>query len=139
MNICVVSTFDGTTDDYMEMFNTTKETQRWWSVEVMWDNDSNQSDLIDKLLQLSCNKNSINFTPSFDMPSNTDENAGLNRKREELMVKLTSALNRIIKKSTKILTNQANAFKIKEKALTSDEEDGDSYFRSKNQINIHSQ
>ena len=25
MNICVVSTFDGTTDDYMEMFNTTKE------------------------------------------------------------------------------------------------------------------
>ena len=25
MNICVVSTFEGTTDDYMEMFNTTKE------------------------------------------------------------------------------------------------------------------
>ena len=25
MNICVVSTFNGTTDDYMEMFNTTKE------------------------------------------------------------------------------------------------------------------
>ena len=25
MNICVVSTFDGTTDDYMEMFNFTKE------------------------------------------------------------------------------------------------------------------
>ena len=25
MNICVVSTFDATTDDYMEMFNTTKE------------------------------------------------------------------------------------------------------------------
>ena len=25
MNICVVSTFDGTTDDYMEMFNVTKE------------------------------------------------------------------------------------------------------------------
>ena len=25
MNICVVSTFDGTTDDYMEMFNSTKE------------------------------------------------------------------------------------------------------------------
>ena len=25
MNICVVSTFDGTTDDYMEMFNKTKE------------------------------------------------------------------------------------------------------------------
>ena len=25
MNICVVSTFDGTTDDYMEMFDTTKE------------------------------------------------------------------------------------------------------------------
>ena len=25
MNICVVSTFDGTTDDYMEMFNATKE------------------------------------------------------------------------------------------------------------------
>ena len=25
MNICVVSTFDGTTNDYMEMFNTTKE------------------------------------------------------------------------------------------------------------------
>jgi hypothetical protein len=25
MNICVASTFDGTTNDYMEMFNTTKE------------------------------------------------------------------------------------------------------------------
>ncbi len=25
MNICVVSTFDGTTDDYMEMFNATKD------------------------------------------------------------------------------------------------------------------
>tara|TARA_Y100000590_G_scaffold63658_1_gene68308 strand:+ start:392 stop:676 length:285 start_codon:yes stop_codon:yes gene_type:complete len=25
VNICVVSTFDGTTDDYMEMFNATKE------------------------------------------------------------------------------------------------------------------
>ena len=25
MNICVVSTFNGTTDDYLEMFNTTKE------------------------------------------------------------------------------------------------------------------
>ena len=25
MNICVVSTFNGTTDDYIEMFNTTKE------------------------------------------------------------------------------------------------------------------
>ncbi len=25
MNICVVSTFDGTTDDYIEMFNATKE------------------------------------------------------------------------------------------------------------------
>ena len=25
MNICVVSTFDGTTNDYMEMFNSTKE------------------------------------------------------------------------------------------------------------------
>ena len=25
MNRCVVSTFDGTTDDYMEMFNATKE------------------------------------------------------------------------------------------------------------------
>ena len=25
MNICVVSTFNGTTDDYMEMFNATKE------------------------------------------------------------------------------------------------------------------
>ncbi len=25
MNICVVSTFEGTTDDYMEMFNSTKE------------------------------------------------------------------------------------------------------------------
>ena len=25
MNVCIVSTFEGTTDDYMEMFNTTKE------------------------------------------------------------------------------------------------------------------
>ena len=25
MNICIVSTFEGTTNDYMEMFNTTKE------------------------------------------------------------------------------------------------------------------
>ena len=25
MNMCIVSTFDGTTDDYMEMFNATKE------------------------------------------------------------------------------------------------------------------
>ncbi len=25
MNICVVSTFEGNTDDYMEMFNATKE------------------------------------------------------------------------------------------------------------------
>ncbi len=25
MNVCVVSTFEGTTDDYMEMFNATKD------------------------------------------------------------------------------------------------------------------
>ena len=25
MNICVISTFEGNTDDYMEMFNATKE------------------------------------------------------------------------------------------------------------------
>ena len=25
MNVCVVSTFEGTTEDYMEMFNATKE------------------------------------------------------------------------------------------------------------------
>ena len=25
MNVCVVSTFEGTTEDYMEMFNSTKE------------------------------------------------------------------------------------------------------------------
>jgi len=25
MNVCIVSTFQGTTDDYMEMFNATKE------------------------------------------------------------------------------------------------------------------
>ena len=25
MNVCIVSTFEGTTEDYMEMFNTTKE------------------------------------------------------------------------------------------------------------------
>ena len=25
MNICIVSTFEGTTEDYMEMFNTTKD------------------------------------------------------------------------------------------------------------------
>jgi len=32
MNICVVSTFDGTTDDYMEMFNATKEKEQIFSV-----------------------------------------------------------------------------------------------------------
>ena len=25
MNVCIVSTFDGNTDDFMEMFNATKE------------------------------------------------------------------------------------------------------------------
>ncbi len=25
MNVCIVSTFEGTTEDYMEMFNTTKD------------------------------------------------------------------------------------------------------------------
>jgi hypothetical protein len=25
MNVCIVSTFEGTTEDYMEMFNATKE------------------------------------------------------------------------------------------------------------------
>ena len=25
MNVCIVSTFEGTTEDYMEMFNSTKE------------------------------------------------------------------------------------------------------------------
>ena len=25
MNVCIISTFDGTTEDYMEMFNATKE------------------------------------------------------------------------------------------------------------------
>ena len=28
MNVCVVSTFEGTTEDYIEMFNATKEKKK---------------------------------------------------------------------------------------------------------------
>ena len=28
MNVCIVSTFEGTTEDYMEMFNTTKDSAK---------------------------------------------------------------------------------------------------------------
>ena len=33
MNICMVSTFEGTTEDYMEMFNSTKEKSEGFMVE----------------------------------------------------------------------------------------------------------
>lgn len=33
MNVCVVSTFEGTTEDYMEMFNSTKEKSEGFMVE----------------------------------------------------------------------------------------------------------
>ena len=33
MNVCVVSTFEGTTEDYMEMFNSTKEKSKGFMVE----------------------------------------------------------------------------------------------------------
>ena len=29
MNVCIPSTFDGTTEDYMEMFNATKEKTKY--------------------------------------------------------------------------------------------------------------
>ena len=33
MNVCVVSTFEGTTEDYMKMFNSTKEKSEGFMVE----------------------------------------------------------------------------------------------------------
>ena len=33
MNVCIISTFDGTTEDYMEMFNATKEKTKEFMVD----------------------------------------------------------------------------------------------------------
>ena len=35
MNVCIVSTFEGTTEDYMEMFNATKEKGKGFMADII--------------------------------------------------------------------------------------------------------
>jgi hypothetical protein len=99
------------------LFNVTQENQRFWSIELSYDTSLTSDNILDKLLGLSNSKQSIKFTPDIDRPEDETENANENDKRQELIARITVALNDSIKKVSTILSNQATEWKNKENVL----------------------
>mgnify|MGYP000642799245 CR=1 FL=1 len=93
------------------LFNVTQENQRFWSIELKYNTDDTDDNVLDELLGLSNSKQSIKFTPDEELPADTSENASENHKRQELNARITKALNRAIKKANQELSKQAREWK----------------------------
>ena len=98
------------------LFNVTDEKMRFWSIELNYNTDDSENrNLIDELLGLSNSKQHLKFTPDKDRPDDESENAEFHDKKQELISKITIALNNGIKKATEILGRQAREWSAFEK------------------------
>jgi hypothetical protein len=96
------------------LFNVTQENQRFWSIELSYDTSLTNDNILDNLLGLSNSKQSLKFTPDKDHPNDQSATANENDKKQELIAKITNALNDAIDKANKILTKQAREWKVRE-------------------------
>ena len=96
------------------LFNVTQENQRFWSIELNYDTSTTNDNVLDNLLGLSNSKQSLKFTPDKDFPDDTSETANENDKKQELIARITNALNDAISKANNILTKQAREWKTTE-------------------------
>ncbi|RAR73708.1 ATP-binding protein [Flavobacterium aciduliphilum] len=96
------------------LFNVTQENQRFWSIELNYDTSKTNDNVLDKLLGLSNSKQSLKYTPDTEHPIDESETANENNKRQELIARITNALNDAIQKANKILSQQAREWKAKE-------------------------
>ena len=100
------------------LFNVTQENMRFWSIELNYNTEgSPKGNLIDELLGLSNSKQHLKFTADKELPDDTSENADYDDKKQELIAKITIALEQGIKIATKILGDQAKEWGILEKQI----------------------
>ena len=94
------------------LFNVSQETQRWWSIEVSYDTNGDDDNIMDELMGLSHTKQSIKFKSVPDDEYQSDfESDNLLVKRQILFSLLTKDLNAAIKRCNKILREQAKTYK----------------------------
>lgn len=99
------------------LFNVTQENQRFWSIELNYDTSLTNDNVLDNLLGLSNSKQSLKFTPDKDFPDDSSETANENDKKQELIARITTALNDAIAKANSILTKQARNWKTAEEMI----------------------
>ena len=100
------------------LFNVTSPEMRFWSIELNYSTaDSESRNLLDELLGLSNSKQHIKYIPDTEFPSDSSENAAFDDKKQELMAKITIALNLGIRKATEILGRQAREWSATEKQI----------------------
>jgi hypothetical protein len=99
------------------LFNVTQENQRFWSIELNYDTSLTNDNVLDNLLGLSNSKQSLKFTPDKDFPDDSSETANENDKKQELIARITTALNDAIAKANSILTKQARDWKTAEEMI----------------------
>jgi len=100
------------------LFNVTDEKMRFWSIELNYNTDDSENrNLIDELLGLSNSKQHLKFIPDKELPEDTSENAAFDDKKQELIARITHALNSGIKKATDILSKQAREWSVTEKQI----------------------
>lgn len=98
------------------LFNVTQENQRFWSIELNYDTSLTNDNVLDNLLGLSNSKQSLKFTPD-NYPDDSSETANENDKKQELIARITRALNTAIAKANSILTKQARDWKTAEEMI----------------------
>lgn len=107
------------------LFNVTQENQRFWSIELVYSTEETEDNVLDTLLGLTYNKQSIKYEPDEEMPDNTSSIATKSEKSQELTAKITSALNKAIKKANERLNAQAREWKREEDTQTGGNGGGD--------------
>ena len=100
------------------LFNVTQENMRFWSIELNYNTSETKDNVLDELLGLSNSKQSIKFVPDSELPDNLKNDASESEKKQELMARITEALNQAISKAKKILGQQARDWKSFEKSIT---------------------
>ena len=94
------------------LFNVSQETQRWWSIEVSYNTQGDDDNIMDELMGLSHTKQSIKFKAVPEDEYQSDfESSNLLVKRQILFSLLTKDLNAAIKRCNKILKDQAKTYK----------------------------
>ena len=102
------------------LFNVTATEMRFWSIELNYNTDDSSTNLIDELLGLSNSKQHLKFVPDVDLPIDTSETSSIEDKKQELIARITIALNNGIAKAIKILGKQAREWGVTEKQINGD-------------------